>query len=143
VDSREKTELTDLAHGNGERGGDGFFRPVLGSEAFDGASQIDGRHGSAHDVFADRAHVVILIGIFDEDVDLSQAHVDRQTNAPSPVDDRKCAILLRGGWGLEDADGPDAGGERCVRHFAGLDFAGVAGVRLQIFADGGSRRPAS
>jgi hypothetical protein len=29
VDGRELTQLADLAEGNRERGGDGFFRPVL------------------------------------------------------------------------------------------------------------------
>ena len=78
VDSREKTELADLADGNGERGGDRLFGPVLGNEAFDGAPQIDTRHRSAHHVFADRPHLVILIGIFDEDVDLFEAEYRSQ-----------------------------------------------------------------
>jgi hypothetical protein len=125
----------DGAYGFGardrERGGDRLFRPVLGGEAFDGAPEIDGRHGSAHDVFADRAHVVNLIGIFDEDVDLLEASIDRKADATGAVDDRKRAVFLRDGRGLQDADRFDAGGERCVRHFAGLDFSRIAGALLQ------------
>ena len=129
---REQTKLADLAHGDSERGGDGFLGPVLGRQAFDGAPEIDRRHGSAHDIFADRAHVIVLAGIFAEDVDLLEARIDRKADAAGAVDDRERAMLFRDGWGLEDADGLDAGGKRCVRHFAGLDFSGIAGIFFEV-----------
>ena len=73
MDSRKQPQLTDLADGNGERGGDGLFGPVLGGEAFDGAPEVDRGHGRAHDVFAHRPHLVALVGVFDQDVDLGEA----------------------------------------------------------------------
>jgi hypothetical protein len=75
--------------------------------------------------------VIVLAGILDEDVDLFQAHIDRKANAASPVDDRERAVVLRDSRRLKDADRLDAGGERCVRHFAGLDFSRIAGILLQ------------
>ena len=75
--------------------------------------------------------MVVLPGILDKDVDLLEVSIDRKADAPSAVDDRERAIFLRDGRRLEDADRFDAGGKRCVRHFAGLDFSGIAGILLQ------------
>ena len=49
----------------------------------------------------------------------------------SPIDDRQFAVLFRDHRRLKDADRPDAGGKRRVGHFAGLDFAGIAGDSFQ------------
>jgi hypothetical protein len=120
-----------LAHGNGERGRDGLFGPVLGGEALDGAPEVDHGHGGADDVFAHRPHLVVVVGVFDQDVDLGEADLYGDADPPGAVDDRERAVLLRDGRGLQDADDVDVGGERGVGHFAGLDFARVAGVLFQ------------
>src|SRR5208337_4275754 len=130
VDVREQAQLADLAQGNRERGGDGFFGPVLGGETFDRAPEVDARYGGAHDVLADRTHMVVVVGILDEDVDLGEADHDRDADASRAIGDRQLAVLLRDDRRLEDADGADAGGKRGVGHFAGLDFSGIAGVVL-------------
>ena len=131
MDSRKETELADLADGNGESGRDGLFGPVLGGEALDGAPEVDRGHGGAHDVFAHRPHLVALVGVFDQDVDLGEADLYRHADAPGAVGDGELAILLGGGGRLQDADGFDAGSERGVGQFAGLDFARVIGVRFE------------
>ena len=95
VDGREKTELTDLAHGNGERGRDGLFGPVLRGEALDGAPEVDRGHRSADDVFAHRPHVVELVGVFDQDVDLGEAEFYGETHTPGAVDYGEIATLSR------------------------------------------------
>ena len=105
MDGREQTQLADLADGNGERGGDGLFGPVLGGEALDGAPEVDGGHGGADDVFADRAHMVVVVGVFDEDVDLGEADLDGDADAPRAIGDGQFAVLLGDGRRLEDADG--------------------------------------
>src|SRR5580692_10926797 len=131
MDSREKTELTDLAHGNGERGRDRLFGPVLRGEAFDGAPEVDRGHRSADDVFAHRPHLVVVVRVFDQDVDLGKADLYGDSDPPRAVGDGELVVLFGGGGRLQDTDGFDAGGERRVRQFAGLDFARVVGVRLE------------
>src|ERR1700733_4230814 len=108
MDSRKKTELTNLADGNGEGGRDGLFGPVLGGEALDGAPEVDRGHGRPHDVFAHRPHLVALVGVFDQDVDLGEADLYRDADPPGAVGDGELAVLLGGGGGRGDAHGFDA-----------------------------------
>ena len=75
--------------------------------------------------------MVVVVGIFDEDVDLGEADRDGDADASLAIGDRQFAVLFRDDRRLEDADGADAGGKRRVRHFAGLDFSGIAGVLLE------------
>ena len=75
--------------------------------------------------------MVVVVGILDEDVDLGEADRDGDADASRAIGDRQFAVLFRDDRRLEDADGADAGGKRRVRHFAGLDFSGIAGVLLQ------------
>src|SRR5208337_4556483 len=132
VDGRQQAQLADLAQGNRERGGDRLFGPVLGGEAFDRAPKVDGRDGGAHDILADRTHMVVVVGILDEDVDLLEADRDGDADAPRAIGDRQFAVLLlRDDRRLEDADRADAGGKGRVGHLAGLDFSGIAGVLLE------------
>jgi hypothetical protein len=128
---RKQPQLTDLTDGNGERGGDGLFGPVFGGEAFDGAPEVDRGHGGPDDVFAHRPHLVALVGVFDQDVDLGEADLYRNADSPGAVGDGELATLLGGGGRLQDANGFDAGSERGVGQFAGLDFARVIGVRFE------------
>ena len=76
MDGGQQPQLADLADGNGERGSDGLFRPVLGGKALDGAPEVDRGHGGAHDVFAHRPHLVVVVGVFDQDVDFGEAEFD-------------------------------------------------------------------
>ena len=122
VDGREQPQLADLADGNGERGGDGLFGPVLGGEALDGAPEVDRGHGRADDVFAHRPHLVVVVGVFDQDVDLGEADLYGDADPPGAVGDGELAVLLGDGRRLEDADGLDAGGERGVGHVRRAGF---------------------
>src|SRR5208337_1567981 len=131
VDLRQQTQLADLAQGNRERGSDRLFRPVLGSKAFDRSPEVDTRHGGADDILADRAHMVVVVWIFDEDVDLGEANRDGDADAARAIGDRQLAVLFRDDRRLKDADGADAGGKRGVGHFVGLDFSGIAGILLK------------
>jgi hypothetical protein len=131
MDSRKKTELTDLAHGNGERGRDGLFGPVFRGEALDGAPEVDHGHGGAHDVFAHRPHLVVLVGVFDQDVDLGESEFDGETHTPRAIFNCQSAVLFGHGRRLKDADDFDSSQQCGVRQFAGLDFARVAGVLFQ------------
>src|SRR5208337_3257163 len=114
VDSRQQAQLADLAQGNRERAGDGLFRPVLGGETFDGAPQVHSRHRSADDILADRAHMVVVVGIFDEDINFREADRDGDADASRAIGDRQFAVLFRDDRRLKDTDGADAGGKRCV-----------------------------
>ena len=82
MDGGEETELADLAQGNGERGRDGLFRPVLGGEAFDRPPKVDRGHGRADHIFAHSAHVVEAVGLCDDDVDLGESEFDGETHTP-------------------------------------------------------------
>ena len=75
--------------------------------------------------------MVVVVRIFDEDVDLGKADRDRDADASRAIGDRQFAVPLRDDRRLKDADGADAGGKRGVRHLAGLDFSGIAGVLFQ------------
>ena len=75
--------------------------------------------------------MVMVIRVFDEDLDLGEADRDGHADAPRAIGDRQLAVLLRDGRRLEDADRADAGGKCGVGHFAGLDFAGIAGILFQ------------
>jgi hypothetical protein len=70
MDSRKKTELTNLADRNGKGGRDGLFGPVLGGKALDGAPEVDARHGRPNHIFAEGAHFVEVVGLYDDNVDL-------------------------------------------------------------------------
>jgi hypothetical protein len=85
----------------------------------------------AHDVFAHRPHLVALVRVFDQDVDLGEADLYRNADSTGAVGDGELATLLGGGGRLQDANGFDAGSERGVGQFAGLDFARVIGVRFE------------
>jgi len=130
VDGRQQPQLADLADGDRQRGGDRLFRPVLGGEALDGAPEVDRSHGRAHDVFAHRPHLVVAVGVFDQDVDFGEAKFDGRADSPGAVGKRQFAVLFGDCRWLEDADRLDAGSQCCVGHAAWLDFARVAGVRL-------------
>ena len=73
VDGGQQPQLADLADRNGERGRDGLFGPVLGGEALDRAPEVDHGHTRADDIFADRAHLVVVVGLCDDDVDLGES----------------------------------------------------------------------
>jgi hypothetical protein len=75
--------------------------------------------------------MVVVVRIFDEDVDLGEADRDSDADASRAIGDRQLAVLLRDGRRLEDADGADVGGKRGVRHFAGLDVSGIEGILLE------------
>jgi hypothetical protein len=75
--------------------------------------------------------MVVVVGIFDEDVDLGEADRDGHADASRAIGDRQFVVPFRDDRRLEDADGSDAGGKRGVRHFAGLDFSGIAGILFQ------------
>ena len=109
MDSRKKTELTNLADGNGEGGRDGLFGPVLGGEALDGAPEVDRGHGGPDDVFAHRPHLVVLVGVFDQDVDLGESEFYGETHTAGAVDYREIAVFFGHGRRLDDADDLDAG----------------------------------
>jgi hypothetical protein len=111
-------------------GGDGLFGPVLGGEALDGAPEVDRGHGGAYDVFAHRPHLVVVVGVFDQHVDFAEAGFDGRAEAPGAVGDGQFAVLFGDCRRLEDADRLDARSQRRVGHVAWLDFAGVAGIRL-------------
>jgi hypothetical protein len=131
VDGRQQPQLADLADRNGERGRDGLFGPVFGGEAFYGAPEVNHGHWGAYDVFAHRPHLVVIVGVFDQDVDFGEADLYGDADPPRAVGDGELAIALGDRRRLQDADGVYAGGKRRVRHFAGLDFARVVGVRLE------------
>ena len=76
ADGRQQPQLADLADRNCERGSDGLFGPVLGGEALDGAPEVDRGHGGAYNVFAHRPHLVVVIGFFDQDVDVGEPEFD-------------------------------------------------------------------
>ena len=76
MDGRQQPQLTDLADGNGERGGDGVFRPVFRGEALDRAPEVHRGHRGADDVFAHRPHLVVVVGVFDQDVDFGESEFD-------------------------------------------------------------------
>ena len=135
MDGREQPQLADLADGNGERGGDGLFGPVFRGEAFDGAPKVDRGHGRAHDVFAHRPHLVVVVGVFDQDVDFGEAEFDGDADTPGAVDDGEIAVLFGDGRRLEDADGLDAGGQRRVGHVRRAGFC--AGCRAFALSDAG------
>ena len=75
--------------------GDGLFGPVLGGEALDGAPEVDRGHGGADDVFAHRPHLVVVVGVFDQDVDLGEAESDGDADAPGAVGDGELAVSFR------------------------------------------------
>ena len=66
-------------------------------------------HRSADDVFAHRAHLVVVVGVFDQDVDLGEAEFDGETHTPGAVDDGESAVFFGHGRRLDDADDLDAG----------------------------------
>ena len=84
----------------------------------------------AHYVFAHRPHLVVVIGVFDQDVDFGEAEFDGRADAPGAVGEGQFAVLFGDCWRLEDADrlGRSAASVG-VGHVAWLDFAGVTGVR--------------
>ena len=84
--------------------GDGLFGPVLRGEALDGAPEVDRGHRGADDVFAHRAHLVVVVGVFDQDVDLGEAEFDGEAHTPGAVDDGESAVFFGDGRRLEDAD---------------------------------------
>jgi hypothetical protein len=131
VDRCEEAELADLTDGNRKRGGDRLFCPVFRGKGLDRAPEVHRGHRSPDHVFAHRAHVVEVVGVFDQDVDLGETEFDGEPHAPGAVDDGESAVFFGHGWRLDDADDLDAGLYGCVRHFAGLDFARVAGVLFQ------------
>jgi hypothetical protein len=108
MDGRQQPQLTDLAHGNGERGRDGVFGPVLGGKTLNGAPEVDRGHRSADHVLAHRAHVVEVVGVFHQDVDLAEAEFDGETHTPGAVDYCESAVLFGHGRRLDGADGLDA-----------------------------------
>ena len=73
----------------------------------------------------------MVIGVFDQDVDFGQSEFDGEAHAPVAVGDGEIAVSFGHGRRLDDADDLDAGLHGRVGHFAGLDFARVAGVLLQ------------
>jgi hypothetical protein len=75
--------------------------------------------------------MVVVVRIFDEDVDLGEADRDGDADASLAIGDRQLVVLLRDGRRLEDADGADVGGKCGVRHFAGLDVSGIEGILLE------------
>src|SRR3984957_10443556 len=131
MDSRKKTELPHLADGDGGGGCDGVFRPVFGGEGLDITTKVSRGHRRADDVLAYRPHLVLVVWVFDQDVDFGQSEFDGETHAPGAVDDCERAVLLGHGRRLDNADDLDACLYGRVRHFARLDFARVAGVLLQ------------
>ena len=139
MDGREQTELADLADGNCERGGDGVFGPVFGGEAFDRAPKVDGGHRRADHVFAHRAHMVFVVGVFDQDVDLGESEFDGETDTPVAVDDGECAVFFGHGRRLDDADDLDARRQAPRPTFRRAGFCG--GCR-GYFAVCGDRRVA-
>jgi hypothetical protein len=75
--------------------------------------------------------MVVVVRIFDEDVDLGEADGDGHADAPRAIGDCQFAVRFRDDRRLKDADGADAGGKRGVGHLAGLDFSGIAGILLE------------
>ena len=73
MDSREQTQLTDLADRNGEA--DAMASSVQFSEARLSMERQRSTVaiGARDDVFAHRPHLVALVGVFDQDVDLGEA----------------------------------------------------------------------
>ena len=132
MDSRKQPQLTDLADGNGERGGDGLFGPVLRGEAFDGAPEVDRGHGRPHDVFAHRPHLVALVGVFDQDVDLGEADLYRDADPPGAVGDGELATLLGGGGRLQDANGFDVAASAASDSWPGWIVRGLWAFALRI-----------
>ena len=131
MDACEQPELSDLARGNGERGGDGLFGPAFGGKAFYRAPKVDRGHGGAHHVLADGAHMVFVVGVLDQDTDLGEAEFDRGSDPPFSEDEGQCAGLFARHRRLENADLVDARGERSVGHFSGLDFTGIPGIDFE------------
>ena len=105
MDASKEPELADLSERHGEGCRDRFLRPVLRGEILDGPPEIDGRHGGAHDVFSDGAHVVEGIGRFDEDRHFLELVGDGALDAAAARDDGEGPVLLFGEeWRLNESD---------------------------------------
>jgi hypothetical protein len=55
------------------------------------------------------AHLVVLVGVFDQDVDLGEAEFDGETHTAGAVDYCEIAVFFGHGRRLDDADDLDAG----------------------------------
>ena len=111
------------------------------AKTLDGAPEVDRGHGGAYDVFAHRPHLVVVVRVFDQDVDLRKADLYGDADPPRAVRDGGFAVLLGGGGRLQDADDVlMLAASAASDSFAGLDFARVVGVRLK---DRGSTRRSS
>ena len=94
MDVGEQPELADLAERNRERVSDRVFCPVFRSEAFDRPPEVDGGHRGACHVFDDAAHWVMIVWIFDQDVDFGEAELDGEAHTARAVDDGEIAVFF-------------------------------------------------
>ena len=124
MDSRQQPQLTDLA----DREWRARTRWPLRSSSRRRGSRWSARGRpwpwGADDVFAHRAHLVVVVGVFDQDVDLGEAEFDGDADAPGAVGDGEFAVLFGDGRRLEDADRLDARSQRRVGHVRLAGFCG-------------------